>query len=664
MTNLEILEKFAAFAEYDENQTRFILGSRNYEFNRGIARIKEISEYDPTNTIGVLYAQYLYDSTASEIKIPMIDILKNPHGLDEEIEMYSILHSDEIKAAEQDLTDRIDELVSAIIPIKKIGDRDRTAEKNALISSVPAIVEHLGKCNVDLFLRGGPIRPIHNANQICKDILLYPRLAECLLDLEQKPDGIYLCYIDNYGSADGYFGFYIVSNGTILSVNERVNEAYPGQHKNSRNGRWRESKHYELFPYQIFDFSNPDYLGYYNNHTIDRNRLALFEIGAEAYIPIILAMVMLTNKYANRDLGDLKMRYVDSLLPKNRSLEAGDIHALVVRSDSQIAKVSDDYDIRLTSEEVVSGELASIYNHNGKTDVEWQCSQYATGLVKDNVFVDLYGDGFVLNKDRLLLSNRHLIGRKAGDTVPDCEFIGSKDRMDMIAYVQARRQLAEYIRDRMQKEFEAFGGTAAVKRWYTDAIQKHKDDIFRLCVEKYKLSKAGEEANVFSTGIRDASNNPLNFIGFDEKCNGELPGSVTNQPFNVRHDERGPNRWKVDCPITGAIISIAFRIRPNDWHDLEKMLPGEELPKIVRGWVSEGHFGIGNSLLDATDPITELGTPFEDREIRFYNRRYDYLAGTLGPNAYNKDMPNSVCFDFSVGFSKRGFSKLCKEVQA
>ncbi len=34
-------------------------------------------------------------------------------------------------------------------------------------------------------------------------------MADCLLSIENSPDAMYLCYINQYGTADGYFAFVI-----------------------------------------------------------------------------------------------------------------------------------------------------------------------------------------------------------------------------------------------------------------------------------------------------------------------------------------------------------------------------------------------------------------------------------------------------------------------
>ena len=214
--------------------------------------------------------------------------------------MWDIFMSEDFSVVEKQFLDTIDSLASKIVGVKQIGERDLEKERAALFDSIVSVTEELTKCKTSLYLKGGQIQPIKNFST---SIHVFDRLAECLLALEQAPDGMYLCYITCGGTADGYFGLYIKSNGTILSLSERIDEAYPGQHRNSRNGRWSEEKKYNLFPYNfMFSFSEHDYLGYAKNHIIDDSQLAFCNLEPEAYMPIILAMVMIANKYAKADI--------------------------------------------------------------------------------------------------------------------------------------------------------------------------------------------------------------------------------------------------------------------------------------------------------------------------------------------------------------------------
>ena len=72
-----------------------------------------------------------------------------------------------------------------------------------------------------------------------------------------------------------------------------------------------------------------------------------------------------------------------------------------------------------------------------------------------------------------------------------------------------------------------------------------------------------------------------------------------------------------------------------------------EVPKIVKGWTKEGNRTSGNSLLNATDEVEEINTPFE----YYCSMRPEYENDHT---QYN--------FSFAIGFSKSGFKKYCKSL--
>ena len=68
------------------------------------------------------------------------------------------------------------------------------------------------------------------------------------------------------------------------------------------------------------------------------------------------------------------------------------------------------------------------------------------------------------------------------------------------------------------------------------------------------------------------------------------------------------------------------------------------VPKIVKGWSIEHRRPWGNTLLDITDPVEGINTPFEN-----CRRRPEYI------DAY-------IQFTFAVGFSKSGLNILKKKI--
>ena len=91
---------------------------------------------------------------------------------------------------------------------------------------------------------------------------------------------------------------------------------------------------------------------------------------------------------------------------------------------------------------------------------------------------------------------------------------------------------------------------------------------------------------------------------------------------------------------------MIFVFQPKNYKGLEELFG--ELPKLVKGWSSYGHSTSGNSILDFTDAIEAIGTPFENKE----SKKYDDLPYEERP---------FMNFSFMIGYSKRGFKQMLKE---
>lgn len=681
MDALSILNRFAEYGNYDPDQHSFNLLSKDYRIHRCYEKINAIREFDPTGAFSVMYAKSCFINICEQVKVTAADILRNPSLLDEEKEIWSMFHSEDELTVERSILDTINALVIRSADKKMLGDRDLDKERDTLLSSVESVVDELSTCQVDLFLRGsGPITGIHKFSTY---IHVFETLAELLMALEGADDGLYLCYVTNHNTSDGYFGFYIKSDGNILSINERVDEAYPGQHRSGmRNGRWMDAKADSLFPYNyIFSFSDRDYLGYASKCMVDHDKLAFFNLPADAYMPLLLAMVMVASKYTGYSTSDMKLKYTDALLSVNldTALPDGDVTALSIPATSQIAIQTKGVSIAMTTQDVLSPVFGKQFDSSSRKELSKELRETGCFPSTENIFVSLYGDGFQLDTKSLLLSNPHLKRLSSVQSVGstdsrNAELVGTTDRFEMIAYMQGRAQLADYIRDRMFEEYKAFGGRDGVKRWYLGAIKNNKDTVLELLRQKVVAVQNGDERNVFARNLIDGSDNPLRFIAYEHSFNGfPGPGYFPRDfyPLNETEQDSGAD-FKAFCPVTGAGSTIFFLIRPNSWHDIELLVGKGNLPRIVTGWVKDGHSVHGNPLLDATDPVTGIGTPFESKEAqwnkRYWSRdrwhEYYFHNSEQYPDWIHREpelpvLGESPVFDFSfvVAFSKRGFKK-------
>lgn len=690
MTATEILKKWLSYVEYDPEQKSFNIMSVNYQFRKICDTVATFLPFDPEANLSVLYIKHRYEAALKELRLNALDVISNPDGLQPHVDMWKLLHSQEVDAIERTVLDALDVLVHKVMKVKQIGNRDLEAEQTALMSSVESVAESLHSCNVDLFLRGGPIG---NITYFSTCIHVFERLADCLLTLEHSPDGIYLCYIRCGDSADGYFGFYIKSNGTILSVNERINESFPGEHSGRRNNRWAEDKKYTLFPYDfIFSYKDFDYKGYATSHVIDDEKLAFFNLSPQAYMPLVIAMMLLANRYSGTDITDMTIRYVDSLLPQNIARLDSNTQALIQAGGSSLVAAGTELSVNMTSEGTLAAQYAQDLQHAPEDKSRYkEYGHYPTGT---NLFVELYGEGFQLDTSRLLAVNPHhekqrklLPSDIPATTRDNPEFVATERGMRVIAYKEAREQLAEYIRDRMLEEYTAIGGASSIRTWWEQQLQANKEKIFRLCIEAYKSHlKSHAEKPRYSTEELSATvcSFPYSYCDLNvglylnaiNSC--DVAPNITRKayPFNekIRTASGYGYTGKTRCPITGNTASIYFFFYMESWLDMERIVGKDNLPKILVGYEQRGHRGIGNSILNATDAVYEVGTPFEYHESCINTRLWDaerwknHYRNSNVPQYWDRPAPpealkeSSVCyFNFCVGFSKRGFAKILKE---
>lgn len=688
MDNISVLKKFMSYAQYDPEQKVFNLLSDSYEFRKAIEHMQKLSEYDPTSSFSVLYAKQFFLEQMRKRKLTAFALLSDPHYLDDELEMWNIFQSKEVTALETEILNRFDSLLCKIGTAQQLGNRDYDAERATICESIETVVEELPKCNEDLFLRGGMIAPLAN---LSTKIHIFDWLADCLLTLEQSQDGLYLCFVRNSdakstsnavsATADGYFGFYIKSNGTLLSINEQVHEKYPGEHKVHRNARYSDDKKYNLFPYRfIFDFADYDYKGIAQSHIIDSDKLDFLNLEPSAYQPLILAMMMLNSKYANTKLDNLPLKYVDSLLPVNIALPTPN-QSIMIPDSSTLLDINKTLKISMTSDGVVNSIYANKLGYNS-TSPNRNWKEYGNFPTTENIFVKLYGQGFKLNTDKLFESNQHLKRLTSAELsktneTPNCEFVGTPIQYEVVAYKNAREQLAEYVREQMYQEFIDFGGTAAVNDWFIDHLRANKDSLFDYCIKRYNIYMDGREPNSddnlpcnINLSI-SKSGEPVYDIS---RCFGiKVPFNTGYQPsYSNSHIVRGLNC----CVNTTTKASVFFTFRIDTWEDIQRLVGDSvTLPKILIGYNQDGHRVVGNPILDATDKCTGIGTPFEKSEVDknnrywtkerwrdyfFHSHIYHDVDSLIPPNTLSSS-PCNLIFDFTIGFSKRGIAKLIKE---
>ena len=345
---------------------------------------------------------------------------------------------------------------------------------------------------------------------------------------------------------------------------------------------------------------------------------------------------MINNQYVGSSF-DMEIKYVDLLLPTNLKELSTNNKELMILNNSNLVKHHELVDLSFGLEKIINGEYSKEFNSKDNPNKSYK----ETGVFENSnqILVDLWGDSFEYDESEVYKNNSLRItgGKDDNDITP--EFVGSKSRMRLQGYYEIRKQLADYIRNRMYNEWVSMGKTSAIKKWYLETINNNKDKIERLIVEKYLKIQNGEKS--INSGWHTTNKDTLD-IYYQEQKYPTGNTLILNQHKDIYKDE-------YICMKTGTICSMFFTFAPKDWKQLELLLD-VEVPKIVKGWREEGHFGIGNSILDATDLVTKVGTPFERYEMKKYEQCYGEQ------NVYFN-------FSFSIGFSKRGMNQLVKKLK-
>lgn len=625
MTNIEMLEKWAKYTEYDPEQTSFNLLSVNYELNKICKKMTLLTEhFDPTGAMALIYAKNMYTDLLKKVKFTVEDYLNDPHLLDDEKEIYDMFRSENMSNIEYLFEQNINVVVEKVIGKKMIEGEH--SPSGLLFNYIDRLTE-LTECKTEIFVRGGEYVSV--ADNVHPYICVFETLAQCLLTLEHEKDGIYLCYINYFSAAEGFFGFFIKSNGNIISVSERIDERYVGQFGRMRNGRHTEEKKYRLFPYDfIFNYTEHDYKGYATKHQIDLEQLAFAQMKPEAYMPLVLSAVFLNNRFTHFNLNEASKVFVNSLLPQNIKplLEKQKNTELMVVDNSALLISNSAVDLHFETEKILNGEYDKQFDNGTAENKDYRYDEVGYFTGENQFLVDLWGKGFepdfskLLKNDNLLL----LAENREDPALFNYDFVANERKMQLEAYRQVRMQLKIYIEDKMNQAYQEFGGWKSVSKWYEDALKRNKDRIKMLCVQKV-LSVENKESRreCVTWGAYSIGQDIVDSINYYPETQ-----NITNMPAPTVISKKDNRKWAWYDEETGAKCSIAFAFFPRTWEEVEEYI-GEEVPDIVKGWRKREHYS-GNPILNTVDPVAMIKHPL------FEHYR----------------------FTFSVAFSKRTWKKI------
>lgn len=255
-----ILNEWASVLEFNPDQRSFDLGNFSLDIHiAGETMKKLINQFDDSGEISVLYAKQFYMDYLKHVSIKLFDLFQDDSD-DLKIfrNLYRTMNGVEVESIEQKWFIAVYRILKKL-GIYLIADKFDTS---VLYDAVECITKDITKCNIDVFGKGA--RSKNNEPFIYgTTIRSFNTMAECILDLSSSSNGIYLCYISLNNKPDGYFTYIYKCENTLVSINDRVNESFRGQHNKSRNNRWMEYKCYNLFPYDIIEYGDDrDYKGY------------------------------------------------------------------------------------------------------------------------------------------------------------------------------------------------------------------------------------------------------------------------------------------------------------------------------------------------------------------------------------------------------------------
>ena len=529
----KILDEFAEVLEVDFSQKSFDLSGYSYtvyEASKNMKRI--IDEYDESGKTALLYAKNFYYKLLDNLRFNLLEYVKDPKCLEKYLNLYNLFQSQEVR----DIEDNFIHNFSLILSKLNINLLEYSDDKYKLLDSIEPVVNNISDLNIEVWSRGD--KDLKTVTNIFPSLKVFDSMAECVMWVQRYNQVMLLAAITDHNSLGGYFSFVYKYGDTIISINDRVPEEYRGQHKNSRNGRWTENKKYDIFPYRIFEFSGSDYKGYHTQMKIKYDKIPFQNLDADV-IKIILAMMLINIKLLNSHVEypvviseDMMINNADKLQDLGTQMieyATSRKCPMVLKNVNMIQK-----SIKFTADQVLKNEFPR--------DNEYHlCTNYG------NLFADLYGEGFILYKHKI---NATGITLSDGDvSFEHSEVIGTKDYLEMNAWMDARSQLRDYIVDKIAQEYIAFGGLSAIKTWWKEACYKNIAHILSICLNKY-TSDSGQGFDFCS---RKVSKEMIDCMRVDSG-QGSSPYMVSREMvYNLRDLDKSDTYY---CPITGTTANM------------------------------------------------------------------------------------------------------------
>lgn len=655
-----VLLSFSKFFDYDSERTRFDVNSWQYDVKKcGDTISTLLSQYDDTGQIACLFAYDFLVRYCQEQKVSLMDVIQKDGDIQEVLRLWNEFQILGIDDNLTSLNRNIAQIASELEQVKRIGSGSN--EDSRLTDDISEVINNIESLKEWVWSYSG--QTCSGFNKFNPYLNVRYSAAEAALEMEATPnDTIALYLITNHDTLNAYFSYFIKSNGNLIEITDRIDEAYAGQLKHSRNNRWLESKQFSIFPYSsLINYYGSDYKGYPTSVEIrQRGPICITDLPHHQFQRIVLTMFLLSLKYKDTDLSGKELVYSNDLLEPNISAAPDrDLPMLWTPENSMLVTKSNILNIVPSRDDVLSSSYGVQFDWKQNEHTDWKRATFTEG--SGEPYVSLYGKDFMIglhndysNLPLLPVGISGVDNFERTDTIP--EMVGSEKRIRMQAYIDQRTELAYYIRKQMYNEFKDFGCWDGLERWYQEILwgAQHNPSS-PLWKYVYKKFDEREDDALQSTKIFPPSDHM-----------GSLSESVVDHIFVDRHPYRIPNyriinnyrdlqpdRFPKDLQyldnFSGAKATCFICVCPTTMNQIQELFGLKEVPRFLTDWRYRGHDTAGNPLLDAHDPMAKVGTPIEDKEVALrgevhnhWNFNFAIGVNRSGLRAFKKQFPSSL----------------------
>ena len=212
--------------------------------------------------------------------------------------------------------------------------------------------------------------------------------------------------------------------------------------------------------------------------------------------------------------------------------------------------------------------------------------------IKSTDLVETFGHNFELRDTGFSSNDKLLLGEYGGSLDP--EYIGDENALKEANMYLARKQLAQSIREEIQKKVEMAGGEEEIHLQISDML---KNNIPSILLEIKKHFGSIDSENIHKR--------------YDDNDLSIIRSSTKEYTMWTRKSEM-INKFRDDkevCPITGAIATIRFSFEIKSLNGLKRLVENtDDIPEVMQ--LMSLRENRGNSLLNMIDPVSLIGSPF------------------------------------------------------